>query len=172
MTMSETAFLPSPRILALAAIAFFAPVAVSFAVAPNAWWADYLGIFFHISLFLLVPWLPAPSWAKAAGYGWLVIDVTAGVLSINSVSDTIAQPVRLGGHVFAGIWILTASLSGSTPVKVVGVIAGLWLFGFTFVSAYFPIAALGPASIMVLIWLAIIAWQNGGNVDISPGRPR
>lgn len=159
--MTETAFLPPPRIVALAAIIFFVPVAVSFAIAPNIWWQDYLGMLFHISLFLLVPWLPAPGWAKAAGYGWLVVDVVSGALSINAVSDTIAQPIRLGGHIFAGIWIVTASQSGSLPVRIVGTIAGVWLFAFTFFSPVLPMARLGPASMMVLIWLAIIAWQNG-----------
>lgn len=161
MTMTETAFLPSARIVSLSAMAFFIPVAVSFAMAPNVWWQDYLGMCFHISLFLLVPWLPAPSWAKAAGYGWLVMDVVSGTLSINGVPDTVAQPIRLGGHIFAGLWIVMASQSGSLPVRIVGTIAGIWLFTFTFFSPMLPIARLGPASMMVLLWLGIIAWQNG-----------
>jgi|JI7StandDraft_1071085.scaffolds.fasta_scaffold106566_2 hypothetical protein len=161
MTTMETTFLPSPRLLAIAAIVFFVPVAASFALAPNAWWADYLGMLFHISLFLLVPWLPAPSWAKAAGYGWLIVDVMAGALSINAVPDTIAQPIRLGGHIFAGLWIVTASQFGSLPIRIVGTIAGVYLFSFTFISPMFPMSVLGPASMVVLIWLAIIAWQNG-----------
>jgi hypothetical protein len=36
-----------------------------------------LGMAPHLLLFPVVAALPAPRWAKAAGYGWLVIDVMA-----------------------------------------------------------------------------------------------
>lgn len=151
----------SPRILAIAAIAFFAPVAVTFAIAPGVWWADYPGIFFHLAIFLLVPCLPAPDWAKAAGYGWIVLDVMTGVLTLHGVPHAIADSVRLGGHIFAGIWIASASMSGSSPMNVVGLITGAWLFTFTFVSPFLPMTMLAPASISMLLWLGIVAWQNG-----------
>lgn len=151
----------STRLIAGAALIFFAPVVATFAVAPGMWWADYPGMLFHLAMFLLVARLEAPDWAKAAGYGWLVLDVMTGVLTLNDVPHSIADFVRLGGHVFAGIWIATASLSGSRPVKVTGVVTGLWLSAFTFLSPFLPMKALGPASIVLLAWLAIIAWQDG-----------
>ena len=151
----------SPRVLALAAIVFFTPVVVTFAVAPGIWWAEYLGILFHLSLFLLVPKLEAPEWARAAGYGWLTLDVLTGVMVLNHVPHVIADPIRLGGHLFGGIWIATASASGSAAVGIVGVMAGGWLSLYTFVSPFVPSAALAPASILCLIWFGLIAWQNG-----------
>ena len=150
----------SPRVWAVAAIVMFAPVMVTFAVAPGIWWANYPGILFHLALFLLVPKLDAPDWAKAAGYAWLAIDVTTGVLTMNGVPHAIADYVRLGGHIFAGIWIVTASLPGTLPVRITGYIGGGWLFLFSFASPFLPLASLGPASIIVLIWLGFIAWQN------------
>lgn len=77
-------------------------------------------MFFHLAVFLLVFKLPAPEWAKAAGYGWLLLDVAAGTLRINQVQPAIAQQVRLGGHIFAGIWIVMASLQGSLAAKLAG----------------------------------------------------
>ncbi len=151
----------SPRVFAIMAIAFFAPVAVTFAVAPGVWWADYPGILFHLAVFLLVPRLPAPEWAKAAGCGWLVLDVTTSVLTLNNVPHNVADPFRLGGHIFAGIWIATASISGSVPIKLFGLITGLWLFAFSFVSPFVPMTLLAPASLSMLVWLGVIAWQNG-----------
>ena len=59
----------SPRVLALAAIACFLPVMVTFAVAPGVWWANYPGILFHLALFLPVPKLEAPDWAKGRDTG-------------------------------------------------------------------------------------------------------
>lgn len=160
--LTETSFSASARTAAIAAILMFAPVVVSFAF-PRAFWADYPGILFHLAVFLLVPRLPAPTWAKAAGYGWLFLDVTVGVMTLNGVPLEIAMPIRLGGHIFAGVWIVSASLSGSLPIKVTGLIAGIWLFAFTFVSPFLSTQALAPASIIVLIWLGIIAWQNGSS---------
>ena len=151
----------STRVVALAAVAFFVPVMVSFAVAPGVWWVNYPGILFHLALFLLVPKLDAPDWAKAAGYGWLVLDVQAGVMGMNGVPHAIFDYVRLGGHIFAGMWIVTASLPGSVPVKVSGIISGAWLSLFSFVSPFFPLSALGPASLLVVVWLGFIAAQNG-----------
>lgn len=159
--MTYNSLLPSARTSAIAAMLMFAPVAIMLIFLPRNWWADYPGILFHLAIFLLVTRLPAPEWAKAAGYGWLLLDVTVGVMSLNGVPLEIAFPIRLGGHIFAGIWIVNVSLLGSTPVKVTGLIAGIWLFAFTFVSPFFSAKALAPASILILVWLVIIAWQNG-----------
>ncbi len=160
--MTDPARSLSPRLIAAAALLFFAPVVVSFAVAPGAAWVrNYPGIFFHLAIFLLVAKLEAPEWAKAAGYGWLVLDVMTGVLTLNGVPYEIYNFVRLGGHIFGGIWIATASLSGSRPMMIVGVITGVYLSAYTFVSPFVSMKVLGPNAILVLVWLAIIAWQNG-----------
>lgn len=160
--MTDPAGSLSVRLIAAAALLFFAPVVVSFIVAPGAAWIrNYPGIFFHLAIFLLVAKLEAPEWAKAAGYGWLILDVMTGVLTLNGVPHEIYDFVRLGGHIFSGIWIAVASLSGSRLLKVVGVVTGVYLSAFTFVSPFLSMKALGPNAILVLIWLAIIAWQNG-----------
>ena len=159
----------STRLFAVAAFACFAPVVATFAFAPGIWWADYPGILFHLAMFMLVSRLDAPDWAKAAGYGWLVLDVTTGVMTLNHVPHAIADFVRLGGHIFGGIWMATASLSGSRPVKITGVIAGLWLAGYTFVSPFLPMTFIGPTAILFLVWLAIIAWQGDA---VAPPKAR
>lgn len=151
----------SIRTVSLTALLLWAPVVTSFRFAPGARWAGYVGIFFHLAVFLLVFKLPAPEWAKAAGYGWLLLDVAAGVLGINGVQPAIAQHVRLGGHIFAGIWIVMASLQGSLAAKLAGLPAGAMLFSYTFASPFLPTVWLSPAAILVLVWLAILAWQNG-----------
>lgn len=160
--MTDPARSISVRSIAIAAFLFFLPVVISIIVAPGAAWGrNYPGILFHLALFLLVAKLEAPEWARAAGYGWLVLDVMTAVLTLNGVPHEIYDFVRLGGHIFGGIWIATASLSGSRPVKVIGLIAGIWLAAFTFVSPFLPLTVLGPTSPLILAWLAIIAWQDG-----------
>lgn len=156
----STASLP-PRVPAIAAILFFAPVVVSFAIAPGLWWINYPGILFHLCLLPLVAKLPAPEWARAGAYGWLVLDVTTGVMTMNHVPAEIALYLRFGGHIFAGIWIVTASLPGSLPVRITGVLGGGIMFLFSFVTRFLPLQALAPASPLILLWLGFIAWQNG-----------
>jgi hypothetical protein len=151
----------SIRAVALIALLLWVPIVASFRFAPGARWAGYLGIFYHLAVFLLVFKLPAPEWAKVAGYSWLLLDVAAGVLGINQVQPAIAQHVRLGGHIFAGIWIVMASLQGSLAAKLVGLPTGALLFAYTFASPFLPRVWLSPAAILMLVWLAILAWQNG-----------
>ena len=151
----------SPRALAIAALLFFVPVVISFVVAPGRWWINYPGILFHLSLFLLVSKLEAPEWARAAGYGWLLLDVTSGVMTMGNVAHDIAYFERYGGHIFAGIWMVTVSLPGSRGVQIAGVLAGVLLFLYSFVARFVPLVALSATSPLFLIWLGLIAWQNG-----------
>jgi hypothetical protein len=151
----------STRWIALSALALFAPVVVTFGIAPGVWWADYPGILFHLAMFLLVYRLVAPDWAKAAGYGWLVLDVMTGVLTLNHVPHNIADFVRLGGHIFAGIWLATASLSGSRSVQIIGLIVAVLLGGYSFISPFVSPIVIAPTAPLLLIWLGIVAWQNG-----------
>ncbi len=149
----------SPTWIALPALILFAVVVVSFSRPHRPWWTDYPGIIWHLLTFILVAKLDAPDWARAAGYGWLVIDVLVGVLTLNHVPAALYFPIRLGGHVFGGTWITMASLSGSPAMRIVGVIAGVWLAGYSFVSPFVSPKALGPDSILVIVWLGIIAWR-------------
>ncbi len=151
----------SVRAIAISALVFYAPVLIASVLREATWGRNYPGILFHLALFLMVSRLAAPDWARAAGYGWLVLDVMAGVLTLDGLPYAIYEHIRLGGHVFGGIWIATASLSGSRAVRIVGVVTGLYLSGFSFLSPFLSPRALGPAGFLLLIWLAIIAWQNG-----------
>jgi hypothetical protein len=151
----------SIRAVALIALLLLVPIVASFRFAPGARWAEYAGIFYHLAVFLLVFKLPAPDWAKAAGYSWLLLDVAAGTLGINQVQPAIAQHIRLGGHIFAGIWIVIASLQGSLAAKLLGLPIGAILFAYTFASPFLPRVWLSPAAILMLVWLGILAWQNG-----------
>jgi hypothetical protein len=161
LTMVDPLASLSVRAVALIALLLWVPIVASFRFAPGARWAGYVSIFYHLAVFVLVFKLPAPEWAKAAGYGWLFLDVAAGTLGINQVQPAIAQDVRLGGHIFAGIWIVIASLQGSLVAKLVGLPTGVILFAYTFASPFLPTVWLSPAAIFMLVWLAILAWQNG-----------
>ena len=149
------------RLIAVVGIFLFFPVIVSFAVAPGVVAFEYIGILFHLTLFLLVARLKAPEWAKAAGYGWLILDVATGALIINSVPYEIAIAVRFGGHVLGGVWIATSSQLAPRTIAVVGTITDVWLAGYTFVAPFVPKIFLAPASLLVIVWLGLLAWKSG-----------
>jgi hypothetical protein len=161
LTMADPLLSLSIRAVSLIALLLCVPVVASFRFGPGARWAEYVGIFYYLVVFLLVSKLPAPAWARAAGYSWLLLDVAAGTLGINLIQPAIAQHVRLGGHIFGGIWIVMASLQGSLAAKLVGLPTGAILFAYTFASPFLPRVWLSPAVVLILVWLAILAWQNG-----------
>ncbi|CAM3843022.1 hypothetical protein KIPE111705_27590 [Kibdelosporangium persicum] len=148
----------SLRSVALLPLVLFFPAVIAFFVDPDVAWGEYLGVFFHLSILFLVSRLEAAPWAKAAGYGWVTLDVLAGILMINDVAYDTAWAVRLGGHVLAGVWIVSSSLvSSARLVSVVGVITGLWLAGYSFVGEVLPETFLRPAGILILVWFALLA---------------
>lgn len=148
----------SLRAVALLPLVLFTPAVIAFFVSPEVPWGEYLGVFFHLSILFLVARLDAAPWAKAAGYGWVALDVLAGILMINAIPYDIAWAVRLGGHVLAGTWIVAASLvNRSRIVLVLGAITGLWLAAYSFVGTVLPEEALRPAGICILLWFAAIA---------------
>lgn len=148
----------SLRLVALLPLLLFLPAVIAFFADPDVAWGEYLGVLFHLSILFLVSRLEAAPWAKAAGYGWVALDVLAGILMINAVEYDTAWAVRLGGHVLAGVWIVASSLvSRSWPVRVVGVITGIWLAGYSFVGTLLAEEFLRPAGIMILAWFALLA---------------
>jgi len=152
--------LVTPRFFAMAAILFFLPTLVSLSLPPSGPWAEYPGIFFHLSILFLVALLDSPDWGRAAGYLWVGVDVLAGALAINHLPSETVMVVRLGGHIFAGIWLLATSFRASLGLRIVGTIAGVWLSGYTFVANLLPAPFLAPASILMVVWLIIVAVRN------------
>jgi hypothetical protein len=80
--------------------------------------------------------LDAADWAKAVGYDWPVLDVTAGVMSLSSVPHAMFYYVRLSDHIFGGIWIGAASVPSSLGVGISGLLSGELLFFFSFASPF------------------------------------
>ena len=158
----------SPSVLAILAFLLFFPVVLSFGFPHRIWWIDYPGILFHLVMFLLVAKLDAQDWAKAAGYGWVLLDVATGELTLSNIAFPSVFPIRLAGHIFGGVWITMVSLSAPRAMKIVGVITGVWLACYSFLAPFLSAKALGPDSILILVWLAIIAWRYRGRSAQAP----
>jgi len=133
---------------------------VSLSLPPSGPRAEYPGIFFHLAILALVSLLAAPTWGQSAGYLWVCLDVLAGVLAIQNVPSELVMNVRLGGHIFAGIWLIASSFRASMGLRIVGIVAGAWLTGYTFLATFLPAKFLAPATILMVVWLIIVAIQN------------
>jgi hypothetical protein len=147
------------RILALLLVVLFLPSRVSFfTVKSGTVWPEYPGVLFHLALLPLVAHLRAPSWVRSAGYGWITIDVLAGILAINGLAFDTYWPIRMGGHVLAGVWLIGASLGCQRlATRIVGVLTGLDLGGYSFVGNVAPRTFVYPAGILLVVWLTLLA---------------
>lgn len=147
------------RTVAILPIVLFVPTMILGLVATGSKVGAALGVLFHLTILFVVSRMPAPMWAKAAGFGWLTLDVAAGAMTLNDVPWTIALPVRLGGHILAATWLITVSLiCRPLALRIVGVVTGLWLGLFTFFASVLPLALLGPPGVLVVVWLGLLAW--------------
>ena len=116
--------------------------------------AGLLPIAAHLLLFPLVAALPAPQWAKAAGYGWLVIDMASDIMALNSVPNTTYLPMRYGGHVAAALWIATASWQASGAMRIVGLLLAFNLGGYSLIP-HASYLLLIPTGFLLPIWFAL-----------------
>lgn len=158
--LTKNTELLSFRATAILPMILFTPTLVLGIVAPGSKVGSSLGIVFHLSMLFIVSRMPAPDWARAAGFGWLTLDVLCGAMLINAVPYEIAWPVRLGGHVLGGVWLITASiLCGSKMARFLGVFTGLWLGLYTFVGTVLPPVYLAPPGILMIVWLGLLAWK-------------
>jgi len=128
------------------------PVALLMAVGIDA-------IAFHLLLFPVIAALPAPSWAKAAGSGWLVVDIATNVMAINGVADATATALRLGGHIAAVTWVAAAAHSARGWTRIVGYVLAAFLGSYSFWGQYEPQPAFAPALLLMTAWVALCAWR-------------
>src|SRR5262245_2563434 len=94
---------------AYAAIAFFVvgmallitnPLPAAFSGPPPPVLVVTLFAFtaFHLAMLPVIAALDAPAWAKASGYGWVVVDNTVSFLSYFGVGGDLVLPMRWGIH--------------------------------------------------------------------------
>ncbi|MFE7127710.1 hypothetical protein [Streptomyces sp. NPDC057617] len=154
------------RTLAVLPIVLFVPTLALGLATDGSPVGESVGVLFHLSILFVVSRMNAPIWAKAAGFGWLALDITTGAMLINNVPYDIAWPVRLGGHVLAGVWTITVSLlCRSTAIRAVGVVSGLWLALYTFFGAVLSNLWLSPQAFLTLVWFGLLAWKYDPAVD-------
>jgi len=110
----------------------------------------------HLVLFPVVAALPAPSWARAAGYAWLAFDSILNVATINGADPILVAALRLGGHPLAALWIASASAQAAGPVQPVGLALGLLLAVHAVSSPWIPMWVIFVPFMMIPLWLVLV----------------
>lgn len=157
-------------LLAYFGAAAFAGLLASISRGPRSRVAPALGVLSHLALMPAVAYLPAPRWARAGGYAWMLIDTLLGVFELNLIAsdpdeDELQQQgklitrTRLGLHVCAAMWVIPASWQAPGWQRVLGVTFGASLGGFSFVASRLPRAAMAPIGVLQVLWLAWIGWS-------------
>jgi hypothetical protein len=117
--------------------------------------AGLLPVAAHLILFPIIAALPVPPWAKAAGYGWLGIDITTDIMALQGVAEAIYLPMRFGGHVLAALWITVAAWHTSGATRWIGLLLALDLAAFSFIP-HGPLAILYPTGFLLPLWFALV----------------
>ncbi len=63
----------------------------------------------HLILFPVIAVLPVPRWARAVGYGWLVLDIATHVMQLNGAAKLTYLSLRYEANIAAALWIASAS---------------------------------------------------------------
>jgi len=134
--------------------------------AGQTYAGDLSGVVYHLALVPLVVALPAPDWAKAAGYVWIFCDTALNVAGINGLDDDIVWAFRLGVHIAAAVWIVNASGGLRPAARVTGTLLGASLAVHAVTA---PVVGEAPLAItafpLMVVWLGLIA--AGRAVDSS-----
>ena len=110
----------------------------------------------HLVLFPVASALTAPAWARAAGYSWLAIDVMLNGATLNGVPMETIMPLRLGGHLLAGTWIVMASRELGGTAGVVGFVLGPLLIVHALLAPWLPVWVIYPPFLLIPIWLLLV----------------
>src|SRR2546430_4889450 len=88
----------------------------------------------HLILFPVIAALPAPPWARAVGYGWLVLDIATDIMQLNGAVKLTYLSLRYGANVAAALWIASASWQAKGAIRLVRCFVALDLVIYSFIA--------------------------------------
>jgi len=119
----------------------------------------------HLVLMPVVAAMDAPAWARAAGYGWLVIDTMLNVASVNGLDPGIAGALRLGGHASSALWMASAAQQSRGPVRAIGWPLAIYLAFHAFGARWLPAWVIFPPFVTIPICLVCIGRSLGRSAE-------
>ena len=162
-------------ILAYTAALLFLALFISEALQTPYWVSPVFGLFSHLIVFPIIALWPAPNWARAAGYGWLIIDVTTNVAAWNlatmgltssnlQLTTILFESIRQGIHVNASIWIAAASWNAHGAIRLTGLLVAFFLTITALAGPWLPVWFVYPGFVLLVVWLTLL----GRRLNSSP----
>ena len=138
-------------------VCFFLPPSLARGVADGTLPGALLAVAEHALLFPVIAALPAPAWARAAGWGWLVLDMTTDIMALHGVPPATYLAVRYGGHLAAALWVLGAAWPARGALRWTGLLYALDLGSYSFLAASgVSFAILVPSAVLLPLWLVLV----------------
>lgn len=122
------------------------------------------GLIFHLAMLPVIAALPAPSWARASGFTWVVVDNMLILLSFYGGGADIVPPLRMGVHLATATWIFGASMAHEGAFRWVGFLTMVAMAGVSLVGPFLGDAvtqASGPGALLLIIWIVLVGNQLG-----------
>lgn len=140
-----TYFVPSVRDVTLASSATVAGALALLAVAQ------------HAVVLPVVAALPAPRWARAGGYLWLVVDMGTDLLQLAGAPKSLYLVLRLGINLVAALWIASASLRACGGMRAIGAFVALDFACYSLVALLSPLAFVVtlPSLVLLPVWFVL-----------------
>lgn len=126
-----------------------------FNTMPQSIAIPIVAVAFHLVLFPVVAELPSTDWARAGGFGWLVLDIAANIMFLNGVDEHTTTALRYGAHIPAILWIITTSLKCNRAIQIVGILQAAVMGSYSFIAPWAPMWILYPAMILLIVWLIL-----------------
>jgi hypothetical protein len=156
--------------LAYASAVLFLALFISGGLQAPSPISPILGLVCHLIVLPIIAAWPAPAWARAAGYGWLVIDVTTnvaawnlapmGLISANlQLTNALFDALRQGIHVNASVWIAAASWNAPGAARPVGLGVAFFLTVTALAGPWLPVWFVYPGFALLVVWFALLGRQ-------------
>lgn len=121
-------------------------------------------LIFHLAMLPVIAALPAPSWAKASGFTWVVVDNMLVLLSFYNTSTELISPLRMGVHLATATWIFGASATHDGALRWVGFLVVIAMAGVSLIGPFLGssvMQASGPGALLLIIWIVMAGNQLG-----------
>src|SRR5258708_17051039 len=105
----------------------------------------------HLVVFPVVGALPAPEWARAAAFTWLIVDMGTDLLQLGGAPKSLYLVLRLGINLVAALWIASASLRAHGGMRPLGVFVAADFACYSFVALLSPLAFVVALPSLVLL---------------------
>lgn len=122
-------------------------------------------LIFHLAMLPVIEALPAPAWAKASGFTWVVVDNMLVLLSFYGAGEEIVTPLRMGVHLATATWIFGASMMAHEGAfRWVGFLTVVAMAGVSMIGPFLGNAvtqASGLGALLLIVWIVLAGNQLG-----------